>query len=537
MSAAEMKAGDGAAAIRFVERHCRVVKDSIGGKRGDLIRLRDWQQLEFYRMLARDPETGRRRHRVALLGLPRKNGKSGKASGLALWMADEGPGGGEVYCCAGDKEQAKIVFATCRSMVELDPDLAARVKVYRDELVWPDTETRLRALSAEAYTKEGLNPTGTVFDEVHVQPNDELWDVMALAMGAREEPLMLGITTAGNPADKLGNDTLCYRLYQHGRKVAKGELVDRSFYFSWWEPTPKEVKRRRQGPDGQWHTETIEVVDHRDPAVWNEANPGLGDLVSVEDFESAIARTHEAEFRTKRCNLWQVGKQAAVPDGRWAARFVARPAARKLAGTSSPASPERVLFGSGLEVPAAWLDDAVGFLDGSWSGDSTGVVCSTPDGHLFVITHHEKTELDGPDWRVPVNSVKADIQLAFEHGLRGLLLDPFGWKQTAADLADEGLPVVEWPTNSLARIVPAWKDFYAAILDGELSHDGNPALARHVSNVVLKIDRFGARPVKATSSSTRHIDLAICAIGAWSNRALEFGDDKPKRAQLWSAVG
>lgn len=524
MTPAEMRAGDGAAAIRFVQRHCRVVKDSVGGKRGELIRLRDWQQLEFYRMLARRPD-GRRRHRVALLGLPRKNGKSGKASGLALWMADEGPGGGEVYCCAGDKEQARIVFATCRSMVELDPELAARVKVYRDELVWPETETKLRALSAEAYTKEGLNPTGVVFDEVHVQPNDELWDVMALAMGAREEPLMLGITTAGNPADRYGNDTLCYRLYQHGRKVAQGEVVDPSFYFSWWEPTPKEVTRRRQVA-GRWTTETVEVIDHRDPAVWNEANPGLGDLVSVEDFESAITRTHEAEFRTKRCNLWQVGKQAAVPEGRWEGRFVARPSTAEL-----------VRFGSGLEVPADWLADAVGFLDGSWSGDSTGVVCCTRDGHLFPITHHERTENDGPDWRVPVNSVKADIQLAFAHGLRGLLLDPFGWKQTAADLIDEGLPVVEWPTNSLARIVPAWKDFYAAILDGELTHDGNPALARHVGNVVLKVDNLGARPVKTSKASTRHIDLAICAIGAWTNRALEFGDDKPKRAQLWSAVG
>ncbi|MDH4077363.1 MAG: terminase large subunit, partial [Acidimicrobiia bacterium] len=169
VASAEMRAGDGAAAIDFIQQHCRIDKDSVGGKRGDLIRLRDWQQLQLYRLLARRDD-GRRKHRVGLLGLPRKNGKSGLGSGVALWAADEGPAGGEVYCCAGDKAQARIVFSTCRQMVELDPELAARVTTYRDELVWPKTETRLRVLSAEAFTKEGLNPTFVLFDEVHVQP-------------------------------------------------------------------------------------------------------------------------------------------------------------------------------------------------------------------------------------------------------------------------------------------------------------------------------------------------------------------------------
>lgn len=524
VTSAEMRAGDGAAAIDFIQRHCRITKDTVAGKRGESIRLRDWQQLQLYRLLARRDDGGRK-HRVGLLGLPRKNGKSAVASGLALWMADEGPAGGEVYCCAGDKDQAKIVFATCKSMVELDPELSSRVSPFRDELIWPATETKLKALSAEAYTKEGLNPTGVVFDEVHVQPDDELWDVMALAMGAREEPLMFGITTAGDPTDRHGSDSLCYRLYQHGRKVASGETPDPSFYFSWWEPTPTLAKKRRKIGD-EWTTETVEVVDHRSPAVWDEANPGLGDLVAMADFESAVVRTGEQAFKTKRCNIWYQGKgEKGIPDGTWEPRYVVRPSAAEL-----------VRFGSLIEVPSDWLADAVAFLDGSWSGDSTGIVCCTRDAHLFVVTHHEKTELDDHDWRVPVNSVKDDIRLAFKHGLRGLAYDPFRWQQTATDLIDEGYPVVEWPTNSLARIVPAWKDFRAAVLDGELTHDGNPALQRHIYNVVVKDPEGNSpRPVKASKNSLKHIDLAICGIGAWANRALEF-TEAPKRATLWSAV-
>ncbi len=502
----EMATGDGAAAIDFIQHHCRVDKDSIGGRAGELLRLRDWQQLQLYRLFARRPD-GRRKHREGLLGLPRKNGKSGLGAAVALYEADQGPDGGEVYCCAGDREQARIVYGTARRMVETDPDLSGRVKAYKNEMVWTATGTRFRVLSAEAYTKEGLNPTFVLFDEVHVQPDDELWDVMALAMGAREEPMMLGITTAGAITDRLGNDSLCYRRYQHGRRVATGEIVDPSFYFGWWEPNELD--------DGQ-------PVDHTNPTVWIEANPGYGDLVSAEDFEATVVKTHESEFRTKRCNMWVSGKETAIPSGRWEACQEDRPAEGQL-----------IDFSSGLQVPTDWLDDSILFLDGSWSGDSTAIVGCTRDAYLFVVTHHERSDTDGPDWRVPVTSVEDDIRQAIDNGARGLALDPHRWQRSAAVLEEDGYPVVEWPTNALARIVPAWKDFYAAVLDQELGHDGDLAMSRHIGNMVLKIDAHGARPVKHRPSQ-RHIDLGICAIGAHANRLLEFDDGTPKRAGLWS---
>jgi phage terminase large subunit-like protein len=92
-----------------------------------------------------------------------------------------GPTGGEVYSCAADKDQARIVFNTARRMVEMDPELSDLLKVYRDVIEVPATGSVYKALSAEAFTKEGLNPHLVLFDEVHAQPNRELWDVMALA--------------------------------------------------------------------------------------------------------------------------------------------------------------------------------------------------------------------------------------------------------------------------------------------------------------------------------------------------------------------
>lgn len=530
-----MQDGDGADAIEFIQQRCRVTKTSLGGKAGELLELRPFQQRETYRILARQPSVpivdksgqivgytrGRYKHRAGLVGVGRKNGKSAWASGLGLYLADESDPGGEIYICASDREQAGIVGNSAKRMVRMDPYLDRRFQIYKNELVIPDTETVMKILSADAATKDGYDPTAVIFDEVHAQPNAELWDAMALGMGARIEPLMLGITTAGKRFDRFGEDTLCYRLYQYGVQVAKGEIEDPTFYFVWWEPTPK--TELRDGVEVQLR------IDHTDPEVWAEGNPGLDDIVSRDDLASASRRTDEASFKTKRCNIWVSRTISAIPDGSFEALAIkdpARPGAQNVLGHQ----------GGLLEMPGGkyvsreWLDDSVIFLDGSWSGDSTGIMGCTRDGHEFVVSHHEKTQFDGDSWRVPVNLVKDDIITAFEEGkARLLLFDPYRWQQTAADLAELGLPLVEWPTNSLARIIPAWKDYYAAIMDGDLTHDGDPALIRHHANLVLKVDRHGSRPIKEHATSIRHIDLAICSIGAYANRNLE----SDKKVQAW----
>src|SRR5262249_9730262 len=147
-----------------------------------------------------------------------------------------GPQGGEVYSCAAEKEQARIVFGMARRMVELEPELTEIITPYKDVLEVKTTGSIYRCLSAEAYSKEGLNPTMVIFDEVHAQPNRELGAVRALALGARVEPMMVGITTAGVMTDSTGNESLCYGMYRHGQQVVSGEVSDPTFFFAWWEP-------------------------------------------------------------------------------------------------------------------------------------------------------------------------------------------------------------------------------------------------------------------------------------------------------------
>jgi phage terminase large subunit-like protein len=408
--------------------------------------------------------------------MPRKNGKSAIGAGIAMFALLADGEGAEVYSAAGDREQARIVFGMAKRMCELDPVLSELVKPYRDVLEVPTTGSIYRCLSSESYTKEGLSPTCVIADELHVQQSPELWNVLSLGSGARVEPLVLGITTAGSRTNSLGQDTICYGLYQHGRRVAQKEIADPSFFFAWWEPTG--------GSE----------ADHRDPKVWAEANPGLGQLLSREDFESTVIRTSEAEFRTKRCNQWVVAAESALPHGVW----------------DRCADPH-------VDIT---IDDPVvlGF-DGSWAGDSTALVgCTISETpHLFVVDVWEN--LDDVEYRVPILDVEEAIRQACRRfQVVEVACDPYRWQRSLQQLSNDGLNVVEYP-QSLARIIPAWQSFSEAVCDGRVTHDGDVRMARHVENMVLKRDSRGVRPTKESKSSRRHIDLGIAAMMA-HDRAL-----------------
>lgn len=485
--AEQRAAGDGAHAAAFIEAMCRITKDSVAGGAGTPLELRGWQRELLAHLLARRGD-GRYRHRQALIGVARKNGKSALGAGLALYGLLMGPEGGEVYSCAGDREQAKIVFGTARRMVEMEPELADICKCYRDVIEVPSTGSVYRALSAEAFTKEGLNPHAVLFDEVHVQPSRELWDVMALASGARVEPLMVGITTAGVKTDATGGDSLCYTLYQHGKKVVTGEVDDPSFFMAWWEPRAAKA-------------------DHRDVATQRQANPGFGDLVAEEDFASAVLKTPEAEFRTKRCNQWVSTARTWLPTGAWEACAQERP------------------IPDGAEV-------VLGF-DGSFSNDSTALVvveCGEVP-HVDVVECWEKPAQAGPGWRVPIAEVEDAIRAACRRWqVREIACDPYRWARTYQVLEDEGLPILEFP-QSPARMVPATQRFYEAVLNNGLTHAGDPRLARHVDNCTVKTDQRGSRLQKETRNSPRKIDLAIAAVMALDRAASPPEDDD---IELWA---
>lgn len=469
----------GPRAATFIEQFCRITKQSVGGNAGDLIVLRPWQKRLLNGLLS--TENGRLIHRQALIGMPRKNGKSALGAGLALWSLLFGVPGGEVYSVAGDREQARLVFGTAKRIIELDPELQKLITVYRDAMEVPGTGSVYRVRSAEAGLSEGLSPTFVVFDEVHVQPCRELWDAMDLGRGARDESLLLGITTAGVRTDRYGGDSLAYGLYQYGTKVASGEIDDPTFYFAWWEPHDK-------------------AADWMNPETWRNANPGFDDLVGGADFHSTIKRTPEAVFRTKRCNQWVATVNTWLPTGAW-----------------DKCKTDRKLVPGQADVVLAF--------DGSVNNDSTALlVCSIEDNpHVEVVGLWEKP-IDNDSWKVPIEEVEDAIRDACDlwHP-REIAADIYHWGRSLSILADEGLPVVEFPQQD-TLMIPACESFYEAVLAKRVSHNGDPRLARHVTNAAAQNKARGSRIVKEGGrNSGRKIDLAVCAVMAHHRASLLSG--------------
>jgi phage terminase large subunit-like protein len=391
------------------------------------------------------------------VGLPRKNGKSTLGAALALYaLVAMGEPGAQVYSCAGDRKQASIVFDEAKRMVLADEWLRQKIRVQRWHLEGPRNSI-YRVLAADATLQQGLNPSFVIFDEVHVQPNRDLWDAMVLGMGARARPMIVGITTAG-----FDKTSLAWDLYDRGKR---GE-----FFFWWREPAD---------PNADW----------MDPKVWAEANPAMGDFLFAEAISEDAKITPEASFRRFHLNQWTNTYAAWLPHGAWDAIISGRP--------FDPAAP------------------FVAFLDGSWSNNSTGLVtCTLDEPHLSV---RGAWTPDNDLGHVDMDSIEMEVRAVLATpGCRGLAFDPARFQDFFSRLEAEGLRVFSWPTNSLSRMVPACQEFYTAVIEKNLTHDGNPELAAHIANAVLKEDRHGPRIIKEAKSSTRMIDLAVAAVGAYA---------------------
>jgi phage terminase large subunit-like protein len=151
--------GDGEFAAEFAEAFGSIGKDGIAGRAGEPLVLRDWQKQLLKHLYARD-EDGGYIAQTALIGMPRKSGKSALSSAsVALYsLLGEGVHGGEVIVAAAEKEQARIVFGEARRMVETS-ELADLVQIYKDSIYVPSTSSVLKVVSAEAYSKEVLTLT------------------------------------------------------------------------------------------------------------------------------------------------------------------------------------------------------------------------------------------------------------------------------------------------------------------------------------------------------------------------------------------
>lgn len=236
---------------------------------------------------------GRRRYRYAYLELPKKNGKTELIASMALDHCLNDPPSGQIYCCAAEREQASLVYVAAKQKIEQDEYLESVMRVVdsKKEIHNTETGTFIKVLSAEAYSKHGLNPTVIIFDELHALQKRDLWDVMTFGSGsARKNQLIWIITTAGDDPDR---NSVGWEQHEYARKVRDGEIVDPTWYVKIY------------GYDG----DDIYNEDN-----WFLANPSLGHTIDIENVraEANAAKNSEASerlFRWLRLNQWIATKR------------------------------------------------------------------------------------------------------------------------------------------------------------------------------------------------------------------------------------
>lgn len=449
--APQSSATDGHLVAQFAEQWLSVTK---GVRAGQQLQFTPWQRWLLNGLLERRSD-GRLRFRRALIGLPRKQGKSLMGSALALYGLFAGEPGAEVYSAAGDRQQGRIVFGEAKAQILASPMLRQECKVYRDAIEVPRFGAVYRVLSSDGKLQQGLNPSLVIFDELHVQPNEDLWDALTLGSGARLDPLVIGITTAG-----FDLDTLCGRLYNYGKAVCAGDVTDDTFGFYWYE--------------------AVQDCDITDKRQWRRANPNLAQgLLDVEDMQVAMRQTSEMAFRRFRLNQWVRTQESWLPVGAWE---------RSLGNVSLDAS-----------LPC-WVG-----IDMALKHDSIAVVVAQPQpsGHIHVAARIWHPDLGAMD----VSEVEQHLRtLRSTLNVQEFAYDPAFFQRSAEALYDDGLPMVEFPQSS-QRMIPACGTAYDLIVQGKVVHDGQPMFTDQVMSAAQRMTENGWRLSKG--KSRRKIDAAI----------------------------
>lgn len=479
-----------------------------GPSAGQFFRLRKWQEKILRQLFAIDRATGLRKHRMCLLMLPRKNGKSELAAALAIdGLLLDGEIGGEVYSAAADKDQAALVFNVAAQMIRNDEELADACDVIDSQkrIVHRASGSFYRAISAEAYSKHGFNASRVIYDELHAAPTRELWDVLTSSTGARAQPLVIAISTAG-----YDRHSILFELYQHAKNVAENPALDPAFL-----PVIYEAPA-----DADW----------TDESVWYAANPALGDFRSLDEMRTACARAKEIPaqentFRRLYLNQWT----------EHAARWI---------GLSAWDACTQPIDRDALRGRRCFVG-----LDLSSTTDLTAAVAVFPDGDAFDVLPHffipaERILARVTRDRVPYDVwARAELLTATpgptvdydyvrqllqrwdaEYDLRVIAYDPWNATDLVGRLEkQDGFTCVKMRQGFATLSAPS-KSLEKAILSRRLRHDGHAVLRWNVAN--MSVDQDAAGNIKPSKElSTERIDGGYALVMAID--AMERHDHTP----------
>ncbi|HMU15875.1 MAG TPA: terminase large subunit [Thauera aminoaromatica] len=436
---------------------------------GQRLRLEPWQCFIVANIFGWTRKGCRlRRFRKASVYLPRKNGKSTLAGGLGWWMfGKDGEPGAEIYSGATTEKQAWEVFGPARQMALTEPQLpeALGVTVNASNMIRLEDASKFEPIIGKP--GDGASPHCAIVDEYHEHPTADLYDTMLTGMGAREQPLLLVISTAGY--DISGP---CYDDWLTVQKLLEGTLADETHFGVIYAADPED----------DW---TSEIA-------LRKANPNAGVSVSIEFLQSQLRDAignprKQGVFKTKHLNIWQNARDAYVNMQRWTE-------CREADLTLDEFRGRRCYIGMDLasKVDIAALELLFPLDDGAYARFGRYYL---PDETVQLPQNDHYRGWARADWLTVTEGNIIDfgriledlVALATRFEVVALGYDPFQATMLVTELMNAGLPCVEVRPTVLNFSEPM-KQADALIRARKLRHNGDPVMAWMVSNVVAKLD-------------------------------------------------
>ncbi len=447
---------------------------------------------------------GTRRFREVWEEVPRKNGKSTKLSGIGLYLFFfDGEGGAEVYTAATKMEQARITHDEAIRMVNASPHLRRHISERRSELFVRGKADKFVPLGRDSKSMDGLNPHGAILDEVHAHPDRTIYDVIKSGQGARRQPMLWEITTAGFDLSSFGYEQHCY-----AKKVLEQTIDDDEFL-------------------GIIYTvDDPEKFD--DPIEWAKANPNLGVSVYLDGLADACSRaikqpSEQPNFKTKRLNIWLSGGQSWIPVSDWRKCGNAALKIEDFAG-------EECWIGIDLAEKSDIAALCLIFKRGRKSYIFFRLYLNEYEVNKPENQHYRRYEQRGELIVTPGNAtdfevIRADIEgFSKQFDIKEVPYDPKFAAYFVTKLAEAGLPMVEISQTSSHFTMPII-EIENQVLTGDLQHDGNSAVEWMIGNVVMRESKFSGLKHPTKEKPSEKIDAPVAML-IGMGRALMYVNDE-----------
>lgn len=495
-------------AIRF----CGLMKHYKGPFKGKPFEPLPWQMFVLGCIFGWVQKgTGLRRFKASYVEIPRKNGKTYLAAAVGLFMlVADGEGGPEVYAGATKKEQAKIVWDDAWAIIKHSPSLRKHLQQKYSTIVFDANDGKFLPLSADARTLDGLNPHCGLIDEYHEHPDSSVYDVLEDGMGARSQPVMFTITTAGN-----NMNSACYELHTHCENILTNDGYDDDRTFCYIACPDKEDYK-----GDAWTT----------PEVWYKANPSLGsakreDYMQAQVDQAKLRPSREHNVKNKQLDMWTATEKKWLDMSRWD-ECGGEIDLEKLRG-------ERCYVG--LDLSGKYDFTCAGFVfpPGPYPEWVLWPRFYYPEENLREREREMRVPLtqwakEGLITLTPGDMIDMDfiyedmLKLSAIYDIVEVGFDPWRAVEIATRLENEGFDMVQMRQGHATLGAPT-SELETKMMKGQLRHGGNPILRWMAGNTMTREDPNG-NIVPDKKKSAQKIDGIVAEIMGLGRAIVGVGD-------------